>query len=88
MGYLNRLPPIKRPNFFSNTDGAEKILKQLSGKIIFEDDSIFENSVYKQQCSCYQLDYWQGILTYYPLKSTELDLPELLYRGKRMAFFI
>lgn len=62
------------------------IKKQLSGKIIFEDDWIFENGVYKQQYSCYQLDYWQGILTYYPLKSTELDLPELLYRGKRMAF--
>ena len=60
--------------------------KQLSGTIIFEDDWTFENGVYKLQHSCYQLDYWQGILTYYPTRTAESDTSNVLYRGNRIAF--
>ena len=61
--------------------------KQLSGTIVFEDDWTFENGVYKQQTSCYKLDYWQGILTYYPIDLTKLpSSEECLYRGNRISF--
>ncbi|MBU5363284.1 MBL fold metallo-hydrolase [Enterococcus raffinosus] len=61
--------------------------KQLSGTIVFEDDWAFENGVYKQQTSCYKLDYWQGILTYYPIDLTKLpSSEEWLYRGNRIPF--
>lgn len=60
--------------------------KQLSGTIIFDDDWTFENGIYKHQDSCYQLDYWQGILTYYPIRTAESDTANVLYRGNRIAF--
>lgn len=60
--------------------------KQLSGIVVFEDDWTFENGAYKQRSSCYQLDYWRGILTYFPINSTNLASPEYLYRGNRIPF--
>lgn len=60
--------------------------KHLFGTILFEDDWAFESGSYRQQTSCYHLDYWQGILTYYPISSDGIASTNHLYRGKRMAF--
>ncbi|MDT2735720.1 hypothetical protein P7H00_01065 [Enterococcus pseudoavium] len=60
--------------------------KHLCGTIIFEDDWTFEQGRYLQQATCYYLDYWQGILTYYPVDLNEPTAGEAFYQGKRLAF--
>lgn len=60
--------------------------KQLSGVVLFEDDWTFEEGMYQQYTSCYHLDYWQGILTYYPVHSSHWKNDTPLFHGKRMAF--
>lgn len=60
--------------------------KHLCGTIIFEDDWTFEQGRYLQQATCYYLDYWQGILTYYPVDLNEPTAGEAFYQGKRLTF--
>ncbi|MCO7396268.1 hypothetical protein NI447_02305 [Enterococcus lactis] len=51
----------------------------------FTDDWQLSNGQIHSLTTTYFIDYWQGILTYYPISSDKEEVT-LIYEGKRLAF--
>ncbi|HFC9214942.1 TPA: alkyl/aryl-sulfatase [Enterococcus faecium] len=59
--------------------------KQQTGMVKFTDDWQLSNGQIHSLTTTYFIDYWQGILTYYPISSDKEEVT-LIYEGKRLAF--
>lgn len=59
--------------------------KQQTGMVKFTDDWQLSNGQIHSLTTTYFIDYWQGILTYYPISSDKEEVT-LIYEGKRLTF--
>lgn len=56
------------------------------GIVKFTDDWTFIDGICKEKASQFLIDYWQGILTYYPISEEINSTSDVVFEGKRLDF--